>query len=536
MSSNSGCVTGTLRFRIAASYLFLFISLLFVGFASLYGYYAALQIHHADANLSYQFAEYSAEYLLGEEYTGPTRAIRETDVPAFIREKIHTAYPGLRLHAFFSDSPTRYWIGGEREGEVFVFDLGVPDFAASPRRFMPTGRDAHMGFEFSDEHHEVGTRESINMLLSADGRETRAATPVASNLLARVAEAGLALRPGARGKVKVGEEYWRIGKGHTFDGKIFVFAHIYNARVMQAIAITGLISLALTLLLGSALSWLLGGRVMRSLNEVIDAAGKVRAGDYSVRLPQLNGGREVDELAESFNAMVEETEAVVEDLRTISDNIAHDLKTPLTRLRGKAEMAFSSGDNAGLAEDVAEECADMLAMINAMLEIARVESGRRNTPGGRVDLAAVATESVDLFSTLAEDRGIRLSLVLPEKRAFVFAQRVHMQRLFANLIDNAIKFTPSGGRVAVAVATDGNVSTVLVTDSGLGIGKQDLPHVFDRFYRSDRSRNIPGNGLGLALVKAIAVLYGGKVSIKSEPDVGTAVTVVLPLRLEQERH
>ena len=528
MFLNKGGFTATLRFRIAAAYLILFTVLLLAGFAALYGYYAVSQVRQADANLSYQFAEYSAEYLTGEEYEGPSRPIRETDVPESIRTRILKANPGIRLISFFSDGPVRYWIAGERNGEAFVFDLHAPSFSDNARRLKPADRVSHMVFQFSDENHEVGARDSINILISRDGGKTLAATPVGAEIISTVAEAGLALRPGARGSVNVGESHWRIGKRNTFDGNIFVFAHTYDVKSMRAIALTGVICLVLTLVFGGGLSWILGGVFMRNLTTLIAASHKVRAGDYSVRLPKLNGGREIDALADSFNAMVEDTGNVVSDLRTISDNIAHDWKTPWTRLQGRAEMAFSSGDSAGLAEDVAEESASMLAMINAMLEIARVESGHRDARVEPVSLGTVAAEVVDLFSTLAEDRHVRMSLALPEKPAVVSAQRVHVQRLFTNLIDNALKFTPEGGRVAVAVATDGATCSLLVTDSGCGIAAQDLPHVFDRFYRSDRSRNIPGNGLGLALVKAIATLYGGTVALRSESGAGTAVTVTLP--------
>ncbi len=528
MFLNKDSFAATLRFRIAAAYLILFMVLLLAGFAALYGYYAVSQVRQADANLSYQFAEYSAEYLTGEEYAGPSRPIRETDVPESIRTRILKANPGIRLVSFFSDGPMRYWIAGERNGEAFVFDLHAPSFAESARRLKPADRVGHMSFQFSDENHEVGARDSINILISQDGGKTLAATPVGAEIISTVVEAGLALRPGARGSVNVGESHWRIGKRNTFDGNVFVFAHTYDVKSMRAIALTGILCLVLTLVFGGGLSWILGGLFMRNLTTLIAASHKVRAGDYSVRLPKLNGGREIDALADSFNAMVEDTGNVVSDLRTISDNIAHDLKTPLTRLRGKAEMAFSSGDSAGLAEDVAEECASMLAMINAMLEIARVESGDRMARSEQVDIGAVASKVVELFSTLAEDRKIQLTLTVPGKQTVVSAQRVHVQRLFANLIDNALKFSPEGGRVAVAVATDGKEATIMVTDSGCGIDDKDLSHVFDRFYRSDRSRNIQGNGLGLSLVKAIATLYGGRVDIRSKLGEGTAVAVHLP--------
>lgn len=518
----------TLRSRIAGAYLALFTLLLLVGFSTLYGIYAAWQIRQAEANLAFQFAEYSAEYLTGAEYAGPERAIRWEDVPPALRSATTSACPDVRLLSFFSDGPSRYWIAGERDGEAFVFDLSAPDFRVEPRRLSPPDRVAHMVFQFSDEYHEVGERHSINILLSPDGSEILAATPVPQEVVARVADTGLALGPGGRGTVTAGNGHWRVGRWSTFDGRIFVFAHLYDARSMRLILATGLVCLALTLCLGSALGWILSGIFMRGINALLAGTDKVRAGDYSVRVPHVGSGREIDALVEGFNAMVAETGNVVTDLRTISDNIAHDLRTPITRLRGKAELAFSSGDSAGLAEDVAEECASMLAMINAMLEIARTEAGSRIVRHEPIDAGKIAAEAVELFSTLAEDRGIALSLALPEREVRVAAPRDHLQRLIANLLDNALKFTSRGGRVAVSVALAGRQATLSVTDSGCGIDEKDLPHVFDRFYRSDRSRNVPGNGLGLALVKAIATLYNGHVDIQSAPGVGTTVSVSLP--------
>ena len=185
----------TLRSRIAGAYLALFTLLLLVGFATLYGIYAAWQIRQAEANLNYQYAEYSAEYLTGTEYAGPERAIAENDVPPAIRESIVRACPGVRLISLFSDGPARYWIAGERDGEAFVFDLVAPEYRAEPARFSPADRVGHMVFQFSDENHEVGERDSINILLSPDGGEILAATPVSREVAMRIAEVGLALGP-----------------------------------------------------------------------------------------------------------------------------------------------------------------------------------------------------------------------------------------------------------------------------------------------------------------------------------------------------
>lgn len=529
MSSTSNRPFATLRSRIAGAYLALFTLLPLVGFATLYVIYAARQIRQAEANLAYQFSEYSAEYLTGEEYTGPGRAVKPDDIPPAIMSGIASAWPGVNLLSFFSDDPQRYWIAGERDGEAFVFDVKAPDFRIDARRLSPPDRVGHMAFQFSDENHEVGERDSINILLSRDGGEILASTPAAQATVKSIAATGLALRPGSRGKVTAGAGHWRVGRWDTFDGRVFVFAHLYDARSMRLIVATGIVCLALTLCLGSALGWVLSGVFMRGIDALRAGADKVRRGDYTVRIPSVDSSLEIDALVKSFNEMVAETETVVTDLRTISDNIAHDLRTPVTRLRGRAELAFSTGDSTGLAEDVAEECTSMLEMINAMLEIARTEAGNRTAHRKPQDARKIAKEAVELFSTLAEDRGIELSLALAERDVLIAAQRDHLQRLFANLLDNAIKFTPRGGRVAVSVAADGRQAVLIVSDSGIGIDERDIPRIFDRFFRSDRSRNVPGNGLGLALVKAIATLYNGRIDIRSTPGTGTAVSVFLPL-------
>ena len=178
MSSTRSRPFATLRSRIAGAYLALFALLLLVGFATLYGIYAARQIRQAEANLDFQFAEFSAEYLTGAEYTGPERAIGWDDVPPAIRAAIVRAHPDVRPVCCFSDGPSRYWIAGERAGEAFVFDLAAPDYRVEAVRLSPPDRVGHMAFQFSDEKHEVGERDSINLLLSPDGREILASTPV----------------------------------------------------------------------------------------------------------------------------------------------------------------------------------------------------------------------------------------------------------------------------------------------------------------------------------------------------------------------
>ena len=236
----------------------------------------------------------------------------------------------------------------------------------------------------------------------------------------------------------------------------------------------------------------------------------------------------MERLVDSFNTMAKNTEELLTELRTISDNIAHDLRTPVTRMRGQAELAVAEGRDSELAYDVAEECGNMLSMINTMLEITRLEAGSGKARV-RQDLAALCRGAAELFSTVAEDRSIQLTTSLPGTLPFVYA-KADLQRILANLLDNALKFTPPGGRVELLLRTAPDGVVLQVRDSGRGIPLKDQPHIFERFYRADSSRSLPGNGLGLSLVAAIVKSYDGSISFESSGESGTCFTIHLPAK------
>ena len=222
-------------------------------------------------------------------------------------------------------------------------------------------------------------------------------------------------------------------------------------------------------------------------------------------------------------------ETAFADLSRATDAIAHDLRTPVTRLRGRAELALMRDDSSGLANDVAEECSSMLEMINTMLDIAATEHDVRSSPRERLDLVALVRSIVELYVPAAEDKGVHLAAVLPAGSVVFAGHRSKFQQLLGNLLDNAVKFTPKGGSITVTLAADHEGAIVLaVRDTGCGIAAADLPRVFERFYRADTARTFPGNGLGLSLVKAVVTSYGGDVALESAPGHGTAVTVTLP--------
>jgi len=189
--------------------------------------------------------------------------------------------------------------------------------------------------------------------------------------------------------------------------------------------------------------------------------------------------------------------------------------------------AKNQDEFADVAGSVIEECDRLLAFINTTLDIAEAEAGVRTLIRVPRDLAEIAQEAVDIFQPVAEERGIRLQIQL--QRARVFVELPKIQRSVANLIDNALKFTPPQGEIRVSVSTTSTHAVLAVRDTGPGIPEEDLPHVFERFYRGDQSRHQPGHGLGLSLASAFVHAHGGDIRVESSPGHGSTFTILLPL-------
>ena len=220
----------------------------------------------------------------------------------------------------------------------------------------------------------------------------------------------------------------------------------------------------------------------------------------------------------------------MQELHDLSDDIAHDLRTPLARMHAQAELAAMGEVTAQeLAAGVAEETTSMLELINTMLDLSQTGARIERSPRMDVDLAAIVRQMTDFYASVAEDKRVAFVLDLPEGEIVRSAHKAKLQQLVGNLLDNAVKFTPSGGTVSVTLTKEPEtgLARLAVSDTGIGISDADKPNLFKRFWRSDASRSLPGNGLGLAVVKAIVTSYGGSVTCTSHPGVGTTFVVKL---------
>ena len=309
-----------------------------------------------------------------------------------------------------------------------------------------------------------------------------------------------------------------IGHNVTADEQYLLFL---------AITLGGAFLLSL-LLGGWAADWL-ARRFVRSLQNVSDAADRIRAGEWSTRVTPSHESRELMLLEDAFNTMCDQNEKTLTELKTLTDDIAHDLRTPLTRLRTAAEFAAMGGElNRPLPEMLFEQSSDMLELINTMLEISQTGCKLDRTPREDIDLCSFLRETVELYATVLDDQKLAINLDLPKESVVFSGHRGRLQRLLGNLLDNAIKFTPGGGVITLSLVRTASAVVLRVSDTGCGIAPEEIPHIFRRFWRSDSSRSLPGNGLGLALAKAIVTSYAGTITCESSLGKGTTFTITIP--------
>lgn len=275
--------------------------------------------------------------------------------------------------------------------------------------------------------------------------------------------------------------------------------------------------LALTILLGVVGGYFTSRHLLQRVEEMSRTARRIFGGDMSQRMQVSGIEDEFDSLAESFNEMMDELERLLEGIRTVSDNIAHDLRTPLNRLRSRIDLVLlGEADRDAYRRTLEETLAEadhLLATFNAILTISHAESAARLDRFEIIDPATLAADVVELYEPLAEEKGIRLHCRAEEGGLALKVDRHLLFQALANLVDNAVKYTPAGGEVSVAVAGSPGSVVISVADSGPGIPEDARESVLERFVRLDATRSTPGNGLGLSLVQAVARLHGAKLSL-----------------------
>ena len=284
--------------------------------------------------------------------------------------------------------------------------------------------------------------------------------------------------------------------------------------------------LAITVMMALAGGIMLSRRTMRRLEAINETSRRIMRGDLSRRIPSRRSDDDFDQLADNLNGMLDTIERLMEDVRRVTDNVAHDLRTPLTRLRNRLEeLQGSSGLDKTRVEAALADADGLLNTFNALLRIANIESGRRRAAFENISLDDVMRDVTELYEPLAEEKEQTLDVSV-SKNVHVSGDRDLLFQAIANLLDNAIKYTPRGGDIRVSLEDGAAGPRIRIVDSGPGIPEQSREQVFKRFFRLEESRHTPGNGLGLSLVEAVARLHRADIELGGEP--GLDVSMVFP--------
>jgi heavy metal sensor kinase len=336
-----------------------------------------------------------------------------------------------------------------------------------------------------------------------------------------------------------GQPYWVMVRPNTVGGQsLFLFVaapEAGNLVVLQSFWMGLLASAPVLLLISSAGGYLLSRKALKPVDTIIAAARSISIRNLSERLPVAGTGDELQRLAETCNAMLQRLESSVNQIKQFTADASHELRGPLSFTRTVAEVALKNPradpDSRRAFEDIVDESSKASELLEGMLTLARADANSFAATLEQVDLVAVVEEACGMARPLADERGLTLSVsVGAGPSVSVLGDFSSLRRLVWIMLDNALKYTPAPGRVDISLGVAKKQATLVVSDSGIGIAQNDLPHIFDRFFRTDPSRSqVEGSGLGLAIAKWIVEMHHADLSVASTEHKGTIFQIIFPI-------
>lgn len=286
------------------------------------------------------------------------------------------------------------------------------------------------------------------------------------------------------------------------------------------------------LLVGIVIGGLLTFRGLLPIRRLVQTVRDIlKTGEMSTRVPVRPGGGELNELMSLFNEMLARNQSLIQAMHESLDNVAHDLRTPMTRLRGMAEMAMQDVENPHACQEALGDCMEeserVLTMLNTLMDVAEAETGAMRLDREPLSAPEVIRNVMELYEIVAEEKQIAISADLPDSLG-IMADRTRVQQVIGNLLDNAIKYGDSGQKVEISARREDDFAVISVADQGMGIAPGEMEKIWNRLYRTDRSRSRRGLGLGLSFVRAIVQAHGGDVHVESELNKGSTFIVRLP--------
>ena len=286
------------------------------------------------------------------------------------------------------------------------------------------------------------------------------------------------------------------------------------------------------LFISIVLSFFLAKKLLHPINEIISTIDEIEKGGLESRVKIKGSDDEIDQLAVRFNGLLDSNQKLIANLKGTLDNVAHDLKTPITRLINSAEEAVNQDSSPeklrealGLAIENGEK---IVQLLNAIMDLTEAETGTMNLRLEEIDLQEIIEQTVELYEMVIEDKNMTVHLFGSDE-CLIRGDRIRIAQAVANLLDNAIKYSPQGSDVRVTLRAQQGIASIAIEDSGKGIPLEELPYIWDRLYRVDHSRSTPGMGIGLSVVRAIAIAHNGNVSVESSLGNGSKFTLELPI-------
>jgi len=400
----------------------------------------------------------------------------------------------------------------DEEWKYQIYELGIHDDYLIV--YYPTG-------EIAERSHNV--EETIIPILHSNMNDVSLDQPVMTNIITDLYKFRVIAYPLFRdGRLK-----YIIQLATNLEQTLFVL----RSRI---ILIYG--TIPIVLIITSFIGRFFVKRVLQPITGITQAAGAISHKDLSKRLEQRLSDIEIRSLVNALNDMLERIEKAFNYIEDFSSDVAHELKTPLAIIRGESEVALrkerSNEEYKRVITVNVEEAARMLKTIDDLLLLTKLDYQAHVFTFEPIQLNDFFSEIHEQTKIISEKKNIRVALSIPKKIIFIEANRLHLRRLFFNLINNAIKFTPEGGKITLGLKYEEKKAIMSVNDTGIGIPKEDLPKIFDRFYHRDRTQwaNDAASGLGLSIVYSIALFHKGTVTVDSVVGKGSTFTVVLPIK------
>lgn len=307
------------------------------------------------------------------------------------------------------------------------------------------------------------------------------------------------------------DAFWPLIATSFADGsRLLIGRNVKQAKLLLEFSEFMIEAMGVAIIFACIISLILARKILRRINIISQTANNIMGGDLSQRIPLSKNHDEFDALSTHLNTMLDRIQKLIRGIRDVTDNIAHDLRSPLTRMRNQMEITLLESRSVDEYKNVLhqniEDLEQLVSTFNALLSIAQTEAGNHRTQWSMVNLKQLATDLMELYQPLAENRGQTLQLINGSD-SFIHGSRDLLAQSFGNLIENAIKYTPKNGLINLRINTTADYIEVIVEDTGPGIVDADKKRVFEKFVRLDGSRNAPGNGLGLSLVAAVASLH-----------------------------